>query len=87
MHEARVGLAMLLSSQASGDNVGLFRPALGPSFPMAQKHGWFSSVRHSAAILYGEGGPVIVVLVTYKPGLRRSEAVKLGTRLIQLLKP
>ena len=87
IHEARVGLAMLLSSQATGDNVGLFRPALGPAFPMAQKHGWLSSVRHSAAILYGADGPTIVVLLTYRPALTRAQATRLGTRLIRLVNP
>ncbi len=85
VHQARVGLAMLLSSQSVGDNVGLFRPALGPDFPMAQKHGWLSSMQHTAAILYGGSEPQIAVLLTYRPDIKRTEAVSLGSRLVRLL--
>jgi beta-lactamase class A len=81
-HEARVGLALLLDSEASGDNLGLFRPWVGMSVPMAQKQGWISSARHTAAIVYGPKGPVIVVLTTYQDGLALAHAQKLGQKVI-----
>jgi beta-lactamase class A len=81
-HEARVGLAMLLRSLPRGDNVGLFRPALPSGMPAAQKHGWISSARHSAAVLYTARGPVVVVLLTYRESLTLSAAQRLARRLL-----
>jgi len=83
--EAQLALGLLLSSQARADNRGLFRRALGPSTPAAQKHGWFSVVRHSAAIVYEPDGPKIVVLLTYAPNLDFATAEAYGTRLVRLL--
>jgi beta-lactamase class A len=83
-HEARVGLAMLLRSLSTGDNVGLFRPALPQGTPAAQKHGWISSARHSAAIVYANRGPVVVVLLTYRESLSLAEAQQLGRRVISV---
>lgn len=64
-HEARMALGLLLSSDPRGDNVGLFRHATG--VPLAQKHGWTTKLRHSAAIVYTPGGPKIAVLLTFRP--------------------
>lgn len=83
-HEARVGLALLLDSQPSGDNVGLFRPWLGTSLPAAQKQGWISSARHTAAIIYSADGPIVVVLTTYQDGLVLEDAQKLGQRVVNV---
>jgi beta-lactamase class A len=80
-HAARIGLALLLDSQPSGDNVGLLRPALPARLPAAQKHGWISSARHTAAIVYGPRGPMIIVLLTYKDHLSLSEAQQLGRKV------
>jgi hypothetical protein len=82
-HEARVALALLLSSDPAGDNLGLFRPVL-PGLPMAQKHGWTTTVRHSAAIVYGPSGPTILVVLTYRPRLALSEARELARRFVRL---
>ena len=84
VHEARVGLALLLGSQPTGDNLGLFRPWTAPSFPMAQKQGWLSDARHTAAILYRADGPTIAILLTYRPGISRPEAAKLGRGVVRL---
>jgi len=81
-HEARVALALLLSSEPRGDNVGLFRPSLPAGTPAAQKHGWISSARHSAAIVYGPRGPVVVVVLTYQEGLSRARARELARRVL-----
>ena len=83
-HEARIALGLLLRSEPAGDNLGLFRSALGKTFPLAQKNGWFSAVRHTAAILYSTDGPRIAVLLTYRPGLTRLEAARLGAKLVNL---
>ena len=82
-HEARVAIALLLDSEPTGDNAGLFRPWLPPGMPAAQKHGWISSARHSTAIVYGKRGPVVVVLLTYRDGLRLREARELGRRIVR----
>jgi len=86
-HEASVGLSMLLSSQPRGDNIGLFRPTLGRRFPMAQKNGWISEARHTAALLYGRRGPEIAVLMTFRHSLKLKTAAKLGHRFLGLLHP
>jgi beta-lactamase class A len=81
-HEARVGLAMLLRSLPRADNMGLFRPALPAGMPAAQKHGWISSARHSAAVLYTARGPVVVVVLTYREPLTLSAAQRLARRVL-----
>jgi beta-lactamase class A len=78
---ARIGLALLLDSQPSGDNVGLLRPALPARLPAAQKQGWVSSARHTAAIVYGPRGPMIIVLLTSKDQLSLAEAQQLGRKV------
>lgn len=84
-HEASVAVGLLLSSDSAGENLGLLRPAYGTALPMAQKQGWTTSLRHSAAIVYGPHGPRIVVLLTYRPHLRPAEALALGARLARTL--
>lgn len=83
--QARLGLGLLLSSEAAGDNLGLFREALGPATPAAQKHGWISSARHSAAVIYTARGPIVLVLLTYRSGLTRPQAARLGAELVRLV--
>jgi hypothetical protein len=83
-HEARIALGLLLSSDSRGDNRGLLRPALGDAVPMAQKHGWTTKLRHSAALVYGPRGPVIVVVLTYRPGLVPADSQVLGARVARL---
>ena len=85
-HEARLGLALLLSSDPRGPNLGLFRPWTASRLPMAQKQGWTTYLRHTAAIIYAPGGPRIVVLLTYRPRLRATEAAALGKRVVDLLR-
>jgi hypothetical protein len=85
-HEARVALALLLSSDPSGDNLGLFRPLL-PRIPMAQKQGWTTSLRHTAAIVYGPHGPTILVVLTYRPRMALVDARDLARRFVRLTLP
>ena len=51
---------------------------------MAQKQGWLHDARHTAAILYGQAGPTIAVLLTYRPGISRLEAAALGRSVVQV---
>jgi hypothetical protein len=85
-HEARIAIGLLCSSDPRGDNRGLFRPRL-PRTPMAQKHGWTTSLRHSAAIVYGSRGPTIVVVLTYRHKLRPETAVTLARRVLEVVQP
>ena len=81
-HEARVGLALLLSSVRRGDNAGILRPP-GPA---AQKHGWTTTVRHTAAILYEPDGPKIVVVLTFRPDeASYTTSLVLGRRVLALV--
>ena len=82
-HEARVALALLLSADSGGDNRGLLRPWLAA--PMARKEGWTTKLRHSSAIVYRPSGPVIAVVLTYRPGLRHADALALGRGVAGLL--
>lgn len=84
-HEARVALGLLLSSDPGGNNLGLLRPSLGRAIPMAQKQGWTTYLRHTAAIVYRPRGPVIVVVLTYRPELALSEARALGAGVARLV--
>ena len=40
--------------------------------------------RHSAAVVYTPRGPVVVVALTYRPGLTRAAAAAFGGRLIRI---
>jgi Beta-lactamase enzyme family len=84
-HAARVGLALLLSSVSGGQSSGLLRPWLGPRFPLAQKQGWTTKLRHTAAIAYGPAGPRIIVVLTYAPNLDPSASALLGRRVVSLV--
>ena len=85
-HEARVGLALLLSSATDGESLGLLRPWVPAGVPVAKKEGWTKSVRHTAAIVFRPAGPWIAVVLTYRPGIGRSEAAEVGRRLVALLR-
>ncbi len=85
--QARLALGLLLASESRSDNLGLFRDAIGGSALAAQKHGWISSARHSAAVVYSSRGPVVVVALTYRPGVTREQAAVLGADLIRLAAP
>ncbi len=83
---ARLALELLLDGSAAGDNAGLIRPFLG-RVPLAQKNGWTSELRATAAIVYADRGPKIVVALVYRPRLPRSEALALGRRFAALVRP
>jgi beta-lactamase class A len=85
-HEARLAVSLLLHSIARGDNVGLLRPSL-PGLPLAQKNGWITDLRGTAAIVYLPEHPTIVVVLAYRPGLGLREAQALGARVARLVAP
>ena len=85
-HEARLGLGLLLSTSSRGLNVGLLRPSFGAGVPLAQKQGWTTSLRHTAAIVYGSRGPVIVVVLTYRSRIDAAAAARLGARVASLVR-
>jgi hypothetical protein len=80
--QAGAARAILLGAERSGDNAGLFRRWLG-GIPLAQKHGWISDVRLTAAIAYRRTGPVIVVLAGYRPGVSLREAQVLARDVLR----
>ena len=81
-HQSRLGLSLLLNPERAGDNVGLLRPWLGQTV-VAEKNGWLSDTRTTAAIVYRPAGPVIVVVELYRPGVTAAEGRRLGRRVLQ----
>lgn len=79
--QAQAGLRILLSAQRASDNLGLLRPWLG-DLPVAEKNGWLSDTRLTAAIVYERRGPTIVVVAAYRPGVSAFEARQLGRRVL-----
>jgi beta-lactamase class A len=82
--EAAAGLGALLASRAEGDNAGLVRGWFRGR-PIAQKHGWVSDTRITAAVVYRPAGPVIVVVEAYAPGLTLPDAQRLAGAAVLLL--
>jgi hypothetical protein len=78
---ARLAIELLLSSWKSGDNAGLVQPFVG-RVPVAQKNGWITEARLTAAIVYAKSGPKIVVVLVYRPDLPYREAQSLGKRVL-----
>ena len=75
--QAVVALRVLASAQPVGDNAGLVRPWLGGA-SVAEKNGWLSDTRTTAAIVYAGGRATIVVVELYRPGVTHEEAKRLG---------
>jgi beta-lactamase class A len=79
---SRYAIRLLLASELRGDNVGLVRPFVSATTPVAQKNGWIHDARHTAAIVYGPSGPRIVVVLTYAPNLSSATARRLGRDVV-----
>ena len=75
--QAVAALRVLASAQPVGDNVGLLQPWLGGA-TVAQKNGWLSDTRTTAAIVYRGNSATIVVVEAFRPGITYTEARKLG---------
>jgi hypothetical protein len=82
---ARALLGALLDSDSRGDNAGLVRPHLSARTPVAQKNGWLSDSRSTVAIVYGENGPAILVVLTFRSGgLGLVQAQSLGANVARV---
>jgi beta-lactamase class A len=79
---SQYALRLLLASELRTDNIGLLRPFVPRTTPVAQKNGWINDARHTAAIVYAPSGPRIVVILTYAPNLRLATARALGRDVI-----
>ena len=80
--QAVAGLRVLASAQPVADNRGLVRPAV-PGATVAEKNGWLSDTRTTAAIVYRGGRATIVVVELYRPGVTYAEAKRLGRAVLQ----
>jgi beta-lactamase class A len=79
--QAVAALRILASAQPVGDNAGLLRPWLAGA-TVAEKNGWLSDTRTTAAIVHRPGGTTIVVVELYRPGVTYAEAKRLGRRVL-----
>ena len=84
--QARTALALLTASAPVGDNVGLLRPWLPKGTLLAQKNGWISDLRTTAAIVYRSSGPVVVVVEVSREGVTRREALALAAEVVRALR-
>jgi hypothetical protein len=75
--QAVAALRVLASAQPIGQNAGLLQPWLGAT-TVAQKNGWLSDTRMTAAIVYQDSRATIVVVEAFRPGITYAEAKKLG---------
>ncbi len=65
---ARLVLDLLLTADQVGANASLFADGLPAGTPIAEKNGWRKQEQHGAAIAYTRRGPVILVVLTQRPG-------------------
>lgn len=80
--QATLGLRALASSQPASENTGLLRRWL-PGAILAEKNGWLSDTRTTAAIVYRGRAATIVVVEAYRPGLTLREAQRLGRGVLR----
>ena len=80
--QAAAALRVLASTQPVADNAGLLRPSLAAA-SFAEKNGWLSDTRITAAIVYRGGGATIVVVEAYRPGITYAEAKRLGRAVLR----
>jgi beta-lactamase class A len=81
LQQAIAALRVLASAQPVRDNAGLLRPWLAGA-TVAEKNGWLSDTRTTAAIVYRGGRATIVVVELYRPGVTAAEARRLGRRVL-----
>ena len=66
--KARLLLGILLTAAQDGQTATLFNGGLKPGTPIAEKNGWRQNEQHGAAIAYTKRGPLILVVLTQRPG-------------------
>jgi beta-lactamase class A len=79
--QAVAAVRVLASAQPVGDNAGLLRPWLTGA-TVAEKNGWLSDTRTTAAIVHRKDRATIVVVELYRPGVTYAEAKLLGRRVL-----
>ena len=79
--QAIAGVRILASAQPVADNAGLLRPWL-PGAVVAEKNGWLSDQRTTAALVYRSGRATIVVVELYRPGVTHAEAKRVGREVL-----
>ncbi|MHB1244079.1 MAG: serine hydrolase [Gaiellaceae bacterium] len=79
--QARLALRVLASAQPVTDNAGLLVPSLRGA-AVAQKNGWISDTRTTAAIVYRGGRATIVVVEAFRPGITYAEGKRLGRAVL-----
>jgi beta-lactamase class A len=82
--QAILALRVLASAQPVADNRGLIRPFLQAD-AYAEKHGWLSDTRTTAAIVYRGGRATVVVVELYRPDVTYADAARLGKAVAELL--
>jgi hypothetical protein len=80
--QAVAALRILASAQPVGDNAGLLRPWLRAA-ELAEKNGWLSDQRTTAAIVYRNGRATIVVVELFRPGVTHAEAKRVGREVLE----
>jgi hypothetical protein len=81
--QAVAALRVLASAQPVADNAGLLRPWLAGA-TLAEKNGWLSDTRTTAAIVYRNARATVVVVEAYRPGVTLREAQRLGRDVVAL---
>ena len=79
--QAVAAVRILASAQPVRDNAGLLRPWLHGA-TVAEKNGWLSDTRTTAAIVHRRGRATIVVVELYRPAVTYAEAKRLGRRVL-----
>ncbi len=86
---AKLGLSREQATAALGylrlHEVGPSLLAPPPGAVLAEKDGWISDARGSAAVAYTRNGPKIVIVLTYRPGVSDTEAKALGAKVSRLV--
>jgi hypothetical protein len=80
--QAIAALRVLASAQPVRDNAGLLRPWLRGA-TVAEKNGWLTDTRITAAIVYRGGRATVVVVELYRPGVGHAEAKRLGRAVLR----
>lgn len=71
-------LGALLGSERQGENIGVLNPWIPAATLVAQKQGWISDTRNTAAVIYRDSGPQLVVVLASRPGLALTSAQRFG---------
>jgi beta-lactamase class A len=78
----RVALRYLLNAWPPESVV---RAGFPPGARVAEKDGWISDMRGSAAIAYLPSGPKIVVVLAYRPQIDSAAVAELGAKVARLV--